>query len=133
MKTIQSFVEEHKIRITVEWTDYNPNNPEWNSADHWKVILKIGRRQMTTYFSKGYGHHGAEPTAEEVLDCLAQDISGYLNARGFEDWCSEYGYDTDSRKAERIYNVIARQAKQLARFIGDEAAHDELLYNTERM
>ncbi|MCK9460691.1 MAG: hypothetical protein M0R80_13715 [Proteobacteria bacterium] len=130
MKTINEFINANKIRITNEWADTNRNNPDWKDANHYKVVLKMDNRQLTTYFSQGYGISG-EPTAESVLNCLASDTSGFENARNFEDWANEYGYDTDSRKAERIYRVIERQTKQLKRFLGDK--YDELLYDTESL
>jgi hypothetical protein len=114
-----------------EYADSNPNMPESDNMDHWKVILKSKGKQLTTYFSKGYGHNGKEPIVEEVLDCLASDASGFDNARSFEDWASEYGYDEDSRKAEKIYNTISKEAKKLKAFLGDEA-YESLLWKTER-
>jgi len=72
------------------------------------------------------------PDAAHVLDCLASDASSYENAQSFEDWASEFGYDTDSRKAERIYRIVKRQAEQLKRTLGDEA-YQELLWNTKRL
>jgi hypothetical protein len=86
---------------------------------------------MTVYFSKGYGHHGAEPTVREVLDCLASDAATYDNAKDFEDWCAEFGFDSDSRKAERTWKVIGKQRQSLERLLGPEAFNG-LLYDVER-
>jgi len=72
------------------------------------------------------------PDAATVLDCLASDSSSYDNARNFDDWCSEFGYDSDSRKAERTYRICGEQAKALRHFLGnDEYRH--LLENVERL
>lgn len=132
VKSLNEFVKENKISIKVEWVDNNPNMADDFKGDHWKVVLRINKRQFTTYFSKGYGHNGAEPQVNEVLDCLASDAAGYDNARDFEDWASEYGYDTNSRKAEKIYNTIAKQAKKLEAFLGSDL-YQKLLFETERM
>lgn len=72
-----------------------------------------------------------EPDLPGVLDCLASDAASIENARCFEDWASEYGYDDDSRKAHTIYEVCQKQAAELARFIG-EADFQALLFETER-
>ena len=53
------------------------------------------------------------------------------NARGFEDWCSDFGYDADSRKAEKTFKVCEHQAKRLRSFLGD-SLYKQLLYDTER-
>ncbi len=131
MKTMEQFVNENQIKINVEYADENKNAPDWKDANHFKVTLRNARHQLTTYFSQGYGISG-EPKAEDVLNALIMDSSGVENARGFEDWAAEYGYDTDSRKAERIYNVCVRQAEKLKKFLGEEL-YNEALYNVESL
>ena len=130
MRNIKTFINENKIRIQSEWADQNPNNPDWRDATNYKSTLKMGRKQLTTYFSMGLAHT-SKPTAEDVLYCLASDSSLIENARNFEDWASELGYDTDSLKAEKIYNVCIRQAKKLKNFLGEEV-YNELLWEVER-
>ena len=62
------------------------------------------------------------PTLTDVMGCLCADASGYDSARTFEEWAGEYGYDTDSRKAESTYRTIGEQAKQLRHLLGDDYA-----------
>ena len=38
----------------------------------------------------------------------------------FEDFCSEFGYDEDSRSAEQIYLACVKEYKQLTRIFTDE-------------
>ena len=138
---IKQFVKQQYITLSAEWTERNPymDDPEWErvaAPDHWKVTLRrrdpeTGKRyQMTTYFSMGVGYGGREPVVEEVLDSLAMDASGVENARDFEDWASEYGYDTDSRKAERSYRACQKTAAQLKRFLDDDL-YDTLLWHVD--
>jgi hypothetical protein len=130
--TLAKFLATNRITATVERADSNPSmDDNLRQMDHWKVTLKFSRRRMTVPFSMGSGHNGAAPELASVLDCLASDSAGYVNARSFEDWCSEYGYDTDSRKAERTFNACKRQAERLREFLGD-ALYEQLLWNTER-
>jgi hypothetical protein len=134
MTTIQSFVATYRVRMSQpEWIDHNPQMTEddWSrGASHYKLTLKCGRRQMTTYFSMGSAHT-SEPQLADVLDCLASDAAGVENAQSFENWCAEYGYDTDSRKAEKTFKICERQAENLKRLLGDDA-FDQLLWHTER-
>ena len=132
--TIDQFIADHKLTMDAKRTSKNPNmdhDPKY-PMDHWKVTLRMGTRRMTTTFSMGMGHHGAQPDLADVLDCLASDASSYINSRDFEDFCSEFGYDTDSRKAERTYKACGHNAKRLERFLGSESL-ENLMYNTERM
>jgi hypothetical protein len=66
-----------------------------------------------------------------VLDSLASDAAGYENSPDFGDWCGEYGYDEDSRKAERIFKDVERQSAKLKKFLGDDL-YETLLWDTER-
>lgn len=129
-KTIHQFITDTRITMTAVRVDRNPNmdNPD---MDHWKCKLWfVGQKRtgMTTYFSMGVGHNGAEPTAPEVLSCLASDAAGI--EQDFESWASDLGYDTDSRKAERTYQACQRLSEKLKRFLGD-GLFQELVYNTE--
>lgn len=71
------------------------------------------------------------PTVADLLDCLASDASTYDNCRDFADWCNEFGYDEDSRTAERTYNAVAEQSRQLRRLLPADAY--EALSNMERL
>lgn len=121
---LKQFVSKHGIKIVSDYADSNPNMPdERYTMNHYRVTLSRRnednkRRQMTLYFSMGIGIKG-EPTADDVLHCLASDSAGIENARDFEDWCADYGYDSDSRSAERTYKACQRQAIRLEKFLGD--------------
>jgi hypothetical protein len=130
MITINEFIADRKITMFAARTDSNPNMDGGENMDHWRCVLRFGKRRMTVLFSMGVGHNGKEPTAADVLDCLASDAAGIVNARSFEDWCRDYGYDSDSRKAERTFKVCEREAEKLRRFLGD--ADRETLMFTER-
>lgn len=73
-----------------------------------------------------------KPTVSDVLDCLANDASTVMYSQNFMEWADNLGYDTDSRKAEAIYNRILETTKDLQRFLGTDKFND-LLNNTERL
>jgi hypothetical protein len=126
-ETLRSFANRIALRIESRLVDRNPNISDMpEGSNHFLVTLRCrisGKaRRLTTYFSMGpaLSH---EPTGEEVIECLLSDAAGVANARSFEDWCSDYGYDSDSRKAERIYNACAGHAAKLENFLGAEYQH----------
>lgn len=88
----------------------------WHSGTHpYRVTLKYQRRQLTTSFFMGPANE-EEPTAASVLHCLIGDVSaGELS---FEEFCSDLGYEEDSRKAERIWKACAAMAPKVKRFLG---------------
>ncbi len=126
------FVREQKVSMTAEWIAKRPDAlmSDMQGANHYRCILRVGGRQMTLYYSMGSAHTTA-PTVEDVLNCLALDAAGSFNAQNFEDWASELGYDTDSRKAENIFKAMERQARKLQVLFG-EPAYQQLLFNVER-
>src|SRR6185369_7573188 len=75
-------------------------------AHSWTVTLRNGRRRYTVDFYGGAAV--GEPSAADVLACLASDATSAENARSFEEWCSDFGTDTDSRRAERTYNACVK-------------------------
>lgn len=52
----------------------------------------------------------SEPTAYDILTCLTKYHPG-----SFEDFCDDFGYDLDSRKAEGIYEKVKDEYNNLER------------------
>lgn len=134
---LDTFIELHGISIAVERISERPDltGDDWDTtARHWRVTLarkNDKRRRLIVYFSQGSAHT-EPPSAADVLNCLASDASAIDTSPTFDDWCVEYGYDTDSRKAERTYKQVQAQAKRLRRFF-DMDEYEELLWETERL
>ena len=83
----------------------------------YKVTLTYQRRRLTVPFFMGPALT-REPTAETVLDCLLSDASA--GEMTFEEFCSEFGYDTDSRKAEATYRACVRSRAGVLRLLGPD-------------
>jgi hypothetical protein len=71
----------------------------------------------------------AVPTIEEVLESMQMDVNGELD--DFESWAGDYGYDTDSRKAEKIFQACQREKKQLRAFLGRELFEEFLAIESD--
>lgn len=54
------------------------------------------------------------PTAYDVLACLTKYDPG-----SFEDFCSEYGYDSDSKTADRVYAAVKEEWLNVCRVWND--------------
>lgn len=136
MKNLRFFVLDNNIRVArCESVYANPNMSEDMDMFHYKVVLTANtsgnghRSQLTTFFSVGSGWKRF-PDVLDVLNCLASESASFENAISFEEWAGEMGFDSDSRKAERTFKAIEKQAANLKRFLGEEA-YKELLWNTE--
>lgn len=67
----------------------------------------------------------AEPTLFDALFCVLMDARSYDDARNFEDWCDNFGYDTASKRAERMYQACGQTSKDVRHVLG-RALYDEL-------
>ena len=134
---MRGFVRRHNITAEAVLTDHT-----WEHMDdyvegsrHWFVTLNridgaLSGQPMRVPYTAGPAVE-REPDAEHVLDCIALDSMGYENAQGsFEEWCGEYGYDTDSRKTEAIWRSVGEQYAKLKRLL-TPAQVQQLLYQTE--
>ncbi len=66
------------------------------------------------------GRHVPEPDVCDVFYCLIAE-GDVLSASGFEEWADNFGYDTDSRKAEAIYKECLEHAIKLHAAVGATA------------
>lgn len=60
-----------------------------------------------------------EPTLRDVLHCLMSDGDA-INYLSFEDWADNFGYDKDSRKAEKIYQACLQTGLTFRNSIGEK-------------
>ncbi len=120
-KTYDEAAERYEIRFSCSRVDSRPDKL-MSDADmrHFRCRLSCGKRSFGLYFSQGSAHT-SNPTLSDVLECIVSDARGYDDSTDFDDWASQYGYETDSRKAERIYRAVKKQAEQLKRTVGDTA------------
>lgn len=63
---------------------------------------------------------GKFPTAYDALACLTK-----YDPNTFEDFCSDFGYDTDSKSAEKTYNAVVKEYQMVCALFTD--AEIELL------
>lgn len=111
--------------------DSLPTDDWRRQCNPWRITLGIKgtRRTMTVDYWTGSAIT-TDPTAADVLYCLlsdadAEQYDGRSNfLLGFQEWCENLGYDTDSIKARKIYNECLTIARKLHRFLGD--AFDEM-------
>ncbi len=95
-------------------------------SGQWIVFTMEGKKlmhgtyaQMEKFRSKGIqvqkNKDFKEPSAYDVLSVLTKFDPGSL-----EDFCGNYGYSTDSRKAEKTYNAVMNEWNNLKMLFSDE-------------
>ncbi len=124
MTGLEKLCERLRIRAIVSYgvSPRNYDKGDWRLTAHpWTVRLvryvQGKRRELTTPFWTGSGL-SKEPTAADVLACLVEDAQSAEES--FDGWCATFGYDSDSRKAEGIYQECKRLAPRVRGFLGDD-------------
>ena len=87
------------------------------SRDVYQItITRGGRKPWTFRFGQSIRNSDGvtKPTAYDVLSCVQRYDIGT-----FDDFCSDFGYDTDSRKAEKTYFAVQREVSECQRIFGD--------------
>lgn len=60
------------------------------------------------------------PKVYDVESALVRDAECFESSRNFEDFCWEFGYDVDSRKAEKAYNACKDIFCDLIKTVGTD-------------
>ena len=85
---------------------------------HWRVQVasNTGRTTVDFWDSLSAGQDGApQPSAYSLIACLS-----WADPGTFEQFCSEYGYDQDSRNAEKTWKAVRKQFLSLGRVVTNE-------------
>lgn len=108
----------------------------------WDVTLRHrGDRVLACEYTAGVGHCPSYPAEVSLDECrtgyaygskrpILVDTADFvqslcleasaLDHGSFEDWAREFGYDEDSRKAEKIYRECLQHAIMLRAMLGSE-------------
>jgi hypothetical protein len=76
------------------------------------------RRECETGRSQGRGKH-ILPEMADVLSCLISEADA-IDHTDFESWADSLGYDSDSRKAEAVYQACLKTALALRNALGED-------------
>lgn len=109
-----NFVEKHGVTLDVLGSEYRPFWDEKQPRWVFKLRLRRNGKSHTFEFGQSIADGSAEPEMYDVLACLTK-----YDPDDFEWFCSNYGYDTDSRRAERTYKAVCREWAAVERLFGD--------------
>ena len=110
--------------INKEWNDNKPRNKYFvyvTNTDNGE------KTRFTFWDSLDNTQRGVVLDGGELLSafyCFVSDVCSGLYS--FHEFCGEFGYDEDSRKAERIFNACKRSYKSFSRVSGldDSSIYD---------
>ncbi len=108
---------ELKMRITLS----NTKHPKWDTIpgefhNHYVVTISAKDRKSLRFdfwSSANDTRSGRYPTSYDILACISRDQNC---PDTFEEFCSDYGYATDSIKADKSFRSLSVFAKRLKKF-----------------
>ena len=109
------FADKHGIKLTVLNESYGKYfDSDRQSRSIFKLRLERNKKRYTFTFGQSIANAGIEPNMYDVLACLTKHDAG-----SFEGFCSDFGYDDDSRATERIYKNVVKEYAAVQRLFGD--------------
>lgn len=119
IKQANDFCEKYGVKIEWECTGkmINPNWGDKVRRNRWEFLVttKNGEYGGVFWDSIANSENGyPQPSSYDLLACLTKYDPGT-----FEDFCDEFGYDIDSKKAEKTYKAEIKEYEGLYRVFGD--------------
>ena len=115
-KQANEFANKFGVKLSVigepEYKKYFSDDKERRFV--FKLRIKRNKKQYTFTFGQSISEGSKEPNLYQVLTCLTK-----YDPDSFENFCSEFGYDNDSRKAEKVYNAVCKEYAAVERLFGD--------------
>jgi hypothetical protein len=96
---------------------YFPDDEQ--ERDIYTCKFKRAEGWFSITFGQSLANAGKSPTAYDVLTCLTKSDPG-----SFEDFCDNCGYDTDSRKAMKIYKSVYKEWLKVGAFFTEEELNE---------
>lgn len=103
--------EQHSLFLTLKSKPNAKVKPEYMQA-------KLGLYQELATRQK------LAPTLPDVMYSLLFDGSAFFDGESFDSWCSNFGYDTDSRKAEATWKACVETGMALRRSLSAEEVRE---------
>lgn len=113
--TIKELLKQFGVKTRIVQKDQAP--PPWDDNDtvrrwHYRVTLARGKKSYTiSFWDSQYNYrNNIHPTIGHVLAALIWNNPGTV-----EDFCQEFGYDVDSRKAYATWERCSEQYTALCK------------------
>jgi len=123
-KQAQDFLNKYGLKATS--TYLTEEIPKWDQGDyHSKFRLKVTRiariqgrtRHLTCNWYQSIAQGSESPTAYDILATLSSESYLYDD---FEDFCSSFGYSTDSIKALETFKAVKKLSTRINDFFTEE-------------
>lgn len=121
-KQAADFLKSTKSTLAIEFykkDKYFADDTQYRNI--YDVTIRKGNERYKFTFGDSVmnTNEGKKPTAYDILACLTKYDVG-----SFEDFCSEFGYDFDSKKEEKkalkLYNAMCKEYEGISKLYNDD-------------
>jgi hypothetical protein len=116
MSEMTALCERKRVKIEATITGEPIPDGFDRGGNAWKIRLTYQGRRLTVPFYTG--SLAGEPSAADVISCLISDARA--GEQDFESFCSDFGHDTDSRKAEKTWNACKKTGPRVRAFLRED-------------
>lgn len=112
-KQAEDFLKETNTTLKIKYLKYDYHfADDKEKRDIYRVTLKRGRKSYTFNFGQSLNNtqKSIVPSSYEILTCLTKE-----NPEDFENFCSNFGYDTDSIEASKVYKSVIKEWEGIKR------------------
>ena len=116
-KQANDFMEKTGTTMKAVYVDHKPYFvDDKESRDIYRITLKRNGDKYTFRFGQSINDSDGNtpPTAYDVLASITKS-----DPESFENFCSEYGYDADSRKALKTFHAVEKEWENVNRLFSD--------------
>ena len=120
------FLNKWEIKFSAKLS--NTKEPSWTTRgqhNHFLVKFSRGRKSVSFDYFDSEKNYQDGKTVIRPYDALACCSNELDCAETFEEFCGDFGYDLDSRSAEKTFRALKKMSKKMSAFFTGEMA-DEL-------
>jgi len=118
-----------KHNITFSYKLANTKKPSWDedrACNHFIATFKRGKKKLSfDFFDSMYNYEKGviQLSPYSALACCSSEL---YCPDTFEEFCSDFGYDEDSRSAEKTFRALLKMSKKLRAFFDTEEMREDL-------
>jgi len=111
----EQFAQKFGVKLSIISTDYGKHFADDTESRYiFTCRLQRGKKSYTFKFGQSIAAGAKEPEMYDILACLQK-----YDPETFEFFCSNYGYDEDSRKAYKTYKAVCKEWAAVERLFSD--------------
>lgn len=114
-KQAENFLTKVNGKIKIKYIKYDRYFPDDKESRYiFRFTISRNKKSYSATFGQSLASGNTMPRSYDILACLTKYDTGT-----FGNFCSEFGYDEDSRKAEKIYKAVLKEWAGVQRVFGD--------------